>query len=169
MTKPKRILIADDDRALVEVLDIRCRELGLETIPAYDAVSALMLARQHHPDVICLDVNMPMGDGLSVREMLLGDETLASIPVVVLTGRTDKETVIRCHATCAYYVLKSTDVWPRLHSALSQILDLPGARPKPPPHVEPEPPPPLTPSRSLHHIMAALVPDVDHTDAPGAK
>lgn len=162
MTKPKRILIADDDKALVRILDIRCRQLGLQTILAHDAMNALLLSRQQRPDVICLDVNMPLGNGLSVCEMLAGDAAMASIPVIVLTGRTDKETIVRCHSMCAYYVLKSTDVWQQLLSVLRELLDLPPAGAETRPRLATMMPPPSAPlhaARSLHHVMAALAPE----------
>jgi DNA-binding response OmpR family regulator len=163
MTMPKRILIADDDQALVRILDIRCRELGLQTILAHDAMNALLLSRQERPDVICLDVNMPLGNGLSVCEMLAGDEAMASIPVIMLTGRTDKETIVRCHAMCAYYVLKSTDVWQRLLLVLRELLDLPSSEVETRPRLAASPPSPSAPlhaARSLHYVMAAIVPDL---------
>jgi CheY-like chemotaxis protein len=166
MTGPKRILIADDDRSLVRILDIRCRQLGLQTILAHDAMNAFLLSRRERPDVICLDVNMPLGNGLSVCEMLAGDAAMASIPVIVLTGRTDKETIVRCHAMCAYYVLKSTDVWQRLLSVLGELLDIPSRGAESRPRLAATLPPPSTPlhaARSLHYVMAALVPEPSGT------
>ena len=56
--------------------------------------------------MICLDVNMPGGSGLSACEMISQDEDLAGIPVIILTGCYDEETIRRCHKMSAYYVLK---------------------------------------------------------------
>ncbi|MEO1972765.1 MAG: hypothetical protein ABGX07_14495 [Pirellulaceae bacterium] len=58
----------------------------------------------------------------SVCEMLSNDEGLCSIPVIMLTGRTDEDTVRRCHSMCAYYVLKSTDIWERVGPFIREIL-----------------------------------------------
>ena len=120
-----RILIADDDGDLAHVLAARCRCMGLQTFVAYDAATALAMAHEHAPNVVCLDVNMPSGSGLSVAEMLAGDEKLREIPVIMLTGRTDHETVRRCHSMNAYYVLKSSDVWQRVEPLLCELLDIP--------------------------------------------
>ena len=125
--KSKTVLIADDDRDLVQVLKLRCNQLGLNVVGAHDAMTALALAHQEQPDLICLDVNMPSGSGLSVCEMLTADERLSSIPVIMLTGRTDEETIRRCHAMRAYYVLKSRDIWDRVEPILRQCLELPPA------------------------------------------
>jgi DNA-binding response OmpR family regulator len=123
----KTVLIADDDRELVNVIAMRCRRHGLKVLCAYDAFTALCLVKSGAPDMICLDVEMPAGNGLSVCEMLASDEACRSIPVAILTGRTDPDTIIRCHNLCAYYVEKCADVWTRLEPLLSEILGPPAA------------------------------------------
>jgi DNA-binding response OmpR family regulator len=120
----KRILIADDDSSLVQVLTLRCEMLGLEVLTAYDAFSALKLIQDRVPDLVCVDVNMPCGNGLSVCEMMAGDDQLRSIPVLILTGRTDEETVIRCHHLCAFYVLKSPGIWADMQTLIRELLKL---------------------------------------------
>ncbi|MBN1590033.1 MAG: response regulator [Pirellulales bacterium] len=121
---PKTVLIADDDQNLVDVLALRCRQLGLNVVVAYDARAAFARICEAHPDVICLDVKMPSGSGLSVCEMLVNDEELSCIPVIMLTGKDDHATIRRCHEMCAFYVLKSPDVWERLRPLLCELLDI---------------------------------------------
>jgi len=118
------ILIADDDADLVELLARRCRMLGLGVVTTGNALQALTKIDQIRPDVVILDVDMPGGNGLSACEMMAGNKELASIPVIVLTGRKDDETVRRCHFSCAYYVLKSPDVWNRVEPVLRDVLQL---------------------------------------------
>ncbi|MBN2473912.1 MAG: response regulator [Pirellulales bacterium] len=120
----KTVLIADDDRDLVEVLAERCRRLGLDVLAAHDAMTTLALVRQEHPDLACIDVNMPSGSGFGVCEMLESDEELSPMPVIMLTGRADEETIRRCHAMCVYYVLKSHDVWQRVEPILCELLNV---------------------------------------------
>lgn len=131
----KTILIADDDRDLVGLLAARCRQLGLEVVVAYDAMSALSLAHCERPDVVCLDVSMPGGDGLGVAEMLCGDDQLRHTPMIMLTGSTDEQTIRRCHSLCAYYVPKAKDVWDCIRLLLCEILDITPAEPA---RVEPD-------------------------------
>lgn len=95
---------------------------GLRVLTAYDAYTALSLAKSAVPDVICLDVQMPGGNGLSVCEMLTSDEVRRSIPIVVLTGRNDPDTIVRCHDMCVYYVEKCADTWSRLEPLLQELL-----------------------------------------------
>ncbi len=120
----RTVLIADDDRGLVRALEVRCCQLGLNVLVAHDATAALIKARQHRPDLICLDVSMPAGSGLSVCEMLDSDPEFRGTPVIILTGREDEDTIRRCHTMCAYYVLKSTDVWQRVGPLIREILDV---------------------------------------------
>ena len=121
---PKKILIADDNRELTRVLALRCEQLGVTSIVAHDALTALTLIHQERPDVVCLDVHMPAGNGLSVSEMLSSDASVSSIPVIILTGRTDEECIRRCHSMCAYYVPKSHDVWQRIGPLICELLEI---------------------------------------------
>jgi CheY-like chemotaxis protein len=118
----RAILIADDDRDIVAILSFRCRRLGLNVLNAFDAFTALTLVKAHAPDVICLDVEMPSGNGLSVCEMLMADDACRSIPIIILTGNRDHETIIRCHSMCVYYVEKCSDVWSRIEPLLNEVL-----------------------------------------------
>jgi DNA-binding response OmpR family regulator len=133
----KVVLIADDDRDLVTALAHRCRRRGLDVRCAHDAFTALSLVRSELPDLVCLDVEMPAGNGLSVCEMLASDESCRSIPVAILTGKNDPDTIIRCHNLCAYYVEKCSDVWSRLEPLIDELLGPPdspgsGGHPEPP-------------------------------------
>ncbi len=120
----KRVLIADDEPDLARALALRCEQLGLDTYVVHDAMSALTMAHDENPDLICLDVNMPGGNGLSACEMISQSEDLADIPVIILTGCYDEETIRRCHNMCAYYVLKCPDVWHRMEPLVHELLEL---------------------------------------------
>ncbi len=124
MTNQKRILIADDDADMRNVIASRCREMGLNAVTANDAASALKVVEETRPDLIFLDVSMPRGNGLAVCELIAGNEALSSIPVIIMTGKKDKETVQRCHDLCAYYVPKDQDIWSHLEPLIIELLDL---------------------------------------------
>ncbi len=121
---PKTILIADDDTDLVAALELRCRQLGLEVVTAEDALTALSSVDCIVPDLVCMDVSMPGGNGLAACEMMADDERLSSIPVIILTGSSDEETIRRCHRMNAYYVQKSSDVWQRVEPILCELLEI---------------------------------------------
>ncbi|MEX2317292.1 MAG: response regulator [Pirellulales bacterium] len=121
------IVIADDDVDLVDSLTQRCSQLGCRVIGASSALEAINAIHRVTPDLVCIDVNMPAGSGLSVCEMMSTDERLRSIPVIVLTGNSDHHTIRRCHDMMVYYVEKSVDVWQRIEPLLVELL-APAAR-----------------------------------------
>ena len=91
---------------------------------AFDSLDALNLIHETDPDLICLDVNMPCGSGLSVLEMLAADEFLKVKPVIIMTGDASEEAIRRCHRLCAYYVEKCPKVWSRLEPLINELLQL---------------------------------------------
>jgi len=125
----KSILIADDDEDIVASLSRRCTNMGLKVATALTAFDALMSIRTSLPDVVCLDVNMPAGDGLSICQMLMSDQDSLNLPVIILTGKKDAATVRRCHELKAHYVVKGGDVWGELEPLLREILMMPTASP----------------------------------------
>ncbi len=120
----KTILIADDDQDLVQALTIRCKQMGLNVVTASDATDALYAIDIREPDLVCLDINMPGGNGLAVCEMLASDEHRRGIPVIILSGQNDAETIRRCHKLSAYHVPKSPDVWERIRPLICEILGI---------------------------------------------
>jgi CheY-like chemotaxis protein len=126
----KSILIADDDEDIVASLSKRCTHMGLKVATALTAFDALMSIRTSLPDVVCLDVNMPAGDGLSICQMLMSDQDSLNLPVIILTGKKDAATLRRCQELKARYVAKGGDVWGELEPLLREILTMPIASPE---------------------------------------
>ena len=120
---PPFIIIADDDRDLLDALACRCRGLGLAVETATDSMAALRRIEQREPDLVILDVDMPAGSGLGVCDMMSHHERLCKTPVIILTGKKDPETVRRCHALSCYYVTKCDDIWPRIEPLLCELLE----------------------------------------------
>lgn len=81
----RKILIVDDDPTVHDVLRATLSKEGYRLLHAYEGGEALELVREHHPDVITLDVMMPGVDGWSVLSELKSDPKLARIPVIMLT------------------------------------------------------------------------------------
>jgi putative two-component system response regulator len=89
------VLAVDDDPGALESLGEALGELGYEVWQALDGESALMLAREHQPDVMLLDVMMPGMDGFEVCQCIKDDPETRLIPVVFLTGYEGREAKIR--------------------------------------------------------------------------
>ena len=82
----KKILIVDDDEALVRILSINLAMEGFEVYTAFDGMSAVMNAHKVNPDLIILDVRMPAGDGFSVVERLKSSTKTFTIPILFLSA-----------------------------------------------------------------------------------
>ncbi|MBM4349458.1 MAG: response regulator [Deltaproteobacteria bacterium] len=83
----EKILIADDDKDLLEGLNFLFRSEGYHVISATDGISALNLAQTQNPDLIILDLSLPWMDGYKVIECLISPVATSDIPIIVLTGR----------------------------------------------------------------------------------
>jgi DNA-binding response OmpR family regulator len=81
------ILIVDDDPDMRQALQIRLRANGYVVHCAEDGIGAISEARKHTPDLIVLDLGLPVGDGFVVLDRLKTNLNLSSIPVIVLSGR----------------------------------------------------------------------------------
>src|SRR6266852_306515 len=110
MREPPRILIADDTPANLHILQLRLAANGYEIITATDGEEAIAAARQHHPDLILLDVMMPKLDGIEVCRRLRADASLPFIPIIMVTARTDpKDVVAGLEAGGDEYLTKPVD------------------------------------------------------------
>jgi CheY-like chemotaxis protein len=87
MLEKRRVLVIDDDREIVRGVRIRLQAAGYEVLTAYDGQAGLAACFEHRPDVVVLDVRMPVMDGLAVLAALKRREETKAIPVVVLSAR----------------------------------------------------------------------------------
>jgi CheY-like chemotaxis protein len=81
-----RILVIDDEEAFRYVIRHSATEAHCATIEASDGFSGLALLRQKLPDLVFLDLQMPVMDGYKVLEEIKGDPALSQIPVVICTS-----------------------------------------------------------------------------------
>jgi len=82
-----KILVVDDNPTIRKGLSVRLRANDYEVLFAEDAISATTALVTESPDLVILDLGLPGGDGFVVMERLQRNDRLASIPVIVLTGR----------------------------------------------------------------------------------
>ena len=86
MSDPARILVADDEPECIDFVRDALAEMPHEVIAADDGEAALAAAREHRPDLIILDVQMPKRDGFAVFAELRADENFRDVPVIMLTA-----------------------------------------------------------------------------------
>jgi CheY-like chemotaxis protein len=89
MPTPGTLLVVEDDDQLLRLLCRMAQAAGLSTIAVYDGAKVLSVAREHHPDIIVLDVGLAGADGRDVLKSLKTDPRTSHIPVFVHTGRSD--------------------------------------------------------------------------------
>lgn len=102
-TDGKKILHIEDDRNVFMLVKMILEKTGHKVISAVDAMQGMMLARQHQPDLLILDIMMPAGGGLSVLERIRTLSTTLHIPILVYTATPIEELkAIAFGADCVY-------------------------------------------------------------------
>jgi two-component system cell cycle response regulator len=94
--KEVKILTVDDDRTVGVVLKATLLPYACRLLEAADGVDGLEVSKRERPDLILLDSMMPNMSGLQLLTKLRADLELRSIPVIMLTGASDRENVLRC-------------------------------------------------------------------------
>lgn len=82
----KKVLIVEDNELNMKLFRDLLEAHGFETVQTKEGLKALDMAREHKPDLILMDIQLPEVSGLDVTKWLKNDETLASIPVVAVTA-----------------------------------------------------------------------------------
>ena len=90
MAKKAKILLIDDDIDFTDATKTILEASSYEVIIAHEGNEGLEKAKEENPDLILLDVIMPIKDGFSAAELLKKDPALRKIPVLMLTGFSEK-------------------------------------------------------------------------------
>ncbi|MFZ5818338.1 MAG: response regulator transcription factor [Chloroflexota bacterium] len=102
----KTILIVDDEKRLVSLLESYLKQEGFHVVAAYNGVEALQVARRANPDLIILDIMMPQMDGY---EFMRQHRQEKDTPIIMLTARVDDdEKIIGLELGADDYVTKPT-------------------------------------------------------------
>ena len=107
----KTVLIVEDNELNMKLFHDLLDAHGYETFQTRDGLEALEIARQHMPDLILMDIQLPEVSGLEVTKWLKEDDALASIPVIAVTAFAMKgdEEKIR-EGGCEAYISKPISV-----------------------------------------------------------
>ncbi len=118
-----KILIVDDDEAVLNVLKKYLRAEGYIVLATNDGSEALLLARESRPDLILADAEMPGLDGYSVCRLIRKEELVKSIPVIIMSGerKSDKDVLTGFDVGVDDYVAKPF-VLPVLKARIQAIL-----------------------------------------------
>ncbi|EKD43145.1 MAG: PAS/PAC sensor hybrid histidine kinase [uncultured bacterium] len=94
----KKILIVEDDNILAKAFTIALKDAGFDTMVAIDGEEALEKVRNFKPDLILLDLIIPIKSGEDVLAEIKRDDELKNIPVLVSTVKSDTDSIGRCAA-----------------------------------------------------------------------
>jgi two-component system, OmpR family, alkaline phosphatase synthesis response regulator PhoP len=83
----KKILVVDDEKKIVNVVRGYLRQAGFSVVTAYDGQEALTVFRSEKPNLVLLDLNLPVIDGLDVARIMNKE---SSVPIVMLTARVEE-------------------------------------------------------------------------------
>jgi two-component system cell cycle response regulator DivK len=109
--RPKTVLIVEDNELNMKLFNDILEAQGYTVLQTRDGLSALDIARQHMPDLILMDIQLPEVSGIEVTKWLKEDDTLKSIPVIAVTAFAMKgdEEKIR-EGGCEAYISKPISV-----------------------------------------------------------
>ncbi|HYF09332.1 MAG TPA: response regulator [Acetobacteraceae bacterium] len=117
-----RVLLVEDHEELRDLLARRLSRRGFEVLLAPDGQRGVEMARSERPDVILLDMNLPVMDGWTAARTLRGEDTTANIPIIALTAHAmagDRARMLE--AGCHDYHPKPVD-FARLLEQIDEIL-----------------------------------------------
>ncbi len=84
-----RILVVDDDKQIVRLVQSYLEKAGYSVLTAYDGDDAQRVIRREHPDLVVLDLMLPGRDGYEITRWLRADPHLAATPILMLTARVE--------------------------------------------------------------------------------
>ncbi len=114
-----QILIIEDNPANMRLAELLLTSAGHSVIAAIDAETGLKLAREHQPQLILMDIQLPAMDGLQATTLLKAQASTASIPVIALTAMAMKEDEEKIRlAGCDAYIIK-----PLSYKELYRVID----------------------------------------------
>jgi DNA-binding response OmpR family regulator len=114
-----KILIIEDEKLILEALQLKFNEFGYEVVLAYDGKEGLEKALSEHPDIILLDIILLVMDGLTFLRELRKDPWGANVPVLILSNLSDANTIEESKNKGAFDYLVKTD-W-RLNEVVDRV------------------------------------------------
>lgn len=112
--KSATVLIADDDESQLELLEQVLTIYRFSVISARTGLEAVTAFREHRPDVVLLDVDMPQMDGFRACEIMRLEFPELSVPIVMVTGMDDVESIEKAYAVGADDFIAKPLSWPVL-------------------------------------------------------
>lgn len=118
---PKKILVVDDEKDIVDLLKYNLTKEGYQVVSAYDGKRAVELAN-NLPDLILLDIMLPEIDGLEVIKIIRHNKPTSNIPIILLTAKgTEIDEVIGLELGADDYIVKPVTI-PKLLARIRHVF-----------------------------------------------
>ncbi|GIK42052.1 MAG: DNA-binding response regulator [Chloroflexota bacterium] len=126
-----RILVVDDDKQIVRLVQSYLERASYQVLTAYDGETALHTVRRERPDLVVLDLMLPNRDGWEVTRTIRSDPGLASLPIIMLTARVeDTDKIVGLELGADDYIAKPFnphEVVARVRAVLRRVTGAPAA------------------------------------------
>jgi two-component system, cell cycle response regulator DivK len=125
-----RILLVEDSEQIWDFLSRRLKRRGHDVVMAHTGEDGVIMARSTKPDIVLLDMNLPVMDGWTAARAMKTHEQTRNIPIIALTAHAmagDREKTIQ--AGCDDYHAKPID-FPRLLEQIGGLLGAPALQPE---------------------------------------
>lgn len=119
----QKICIVEDDDDIREIYSLKLQEVGYEVVSAINGEEGLKVISETKPDLILLDLMMPVKNGFEVMEELKKDPELSAIPIVVLTNADDDKSIRNVgQFDTRFYIVKSLTTPQKLVGVVREVL-----------------------------------------------
>ncbi|MAY38330.1 MULTISPECIES: response regulator [Spongiibacter] len=116
------VLLVEDNEMNRDMLSRRLQRRGYEVLLAVDGQQGIDMSRRESPDILLLDMSLPVKDGWQVAREMKADDSLRRIPIIALTAHAMADDRLRAmEAGCDDYDTKPVDL-PRLLSKMNALL-----------------------------------------------
>jgi CheY-like chemotaxis protein len=119
---PMKILVVEDNELNLDILTRRLQRKGYDVITAKDGQEGVACAKTNHPDIILMDVSLPLLDGYDATRQIKADQNTKNIPIIILTAHAmvgDREKALA--SGCDEYETKPID-FPHLLEKIEKFL-----------------------------------------------
>src|SRR5262249_54595586 len=122
-----KILLVEDEANLTDTLADNLTEEGHEVLKAHDGETGVSLVRSQMPDLVVLDIMLPVLDGLSVCRIIRKDASTSHIPIIMLTARgTEVDKIVGLESGADDYIVKPFGLGEFLARVRAVLRRLPG-------------------------------------------
>ena len=110
MTDKKLVLLVEDNELNQDMMTRRLRRAGLEVVTAGNGQQALNIMRAEQPDVVLMDMNLPILDGWTASRQAKADDSICHLPIIALTAHAmESDRLNALEAGCDDFATKPVD------------------------------------------------------------